>query len=438
MTVSSPVSVTLPPRWISTRLISVKVIALFATIAGVWGGCPGVWAQSSQDPRLGESLDQFSDQSLDQSPDQSLDQSLGESFNPYENLSIPELLQLIQQEISPKPDGTTDSTEEGSTQAPDAAQTTERLKRYRLGPNDVLLITVARFPDFNFQGPINPEGAIVLPLVNEISLEGLTLGEAQERIRQALDRYIVDPQFSLSLVSQRPVQVTVVGSVARPGFYPLANPRLSDALIVAGGSLASADLRRVEVRRTLVDGQVLSQTLDLYTPLKVGQPLPNQRLEDGDVVMLPELPSLDDPNYDRRLVAISKPTISVRMLSYASNGIGTLSLPAGSYFRDALNGIPLDRANINSIALIRYDPKTSKAVKTNVNGRQVLLGNPEANLPLQDNDVIVVGRNLVTQISTLLNRFTQPFRDTLGFILFFDSLQTSASDLFQSSGGSGD
>jgi polysaccharide biosynthesis/export protein len=186
---------------------------------------------------------------------------------------------------------------------------------------------------------------------------------------------------------------------------------------------------------------VLSQTLDLYTPLKVGQPLPNQRLEDGDVVMLPELPSLDDPNYDRRLVAIStlaKPTISVRMLSYASNGIGTLSLPAGSYFRDALNGIPLDRANINSIALIRYDPKTSKAVKTNVNGRQVLLGNPEANLPLQDNDVIVVGRNLVTQISTLLNRFTQPFRDTLGFILFFDSLQTSASDLFQSSGGSGD
>jgi polysaccharide export outer membrane protein len=184
-----------------------------------------------------------------------------------------------------------------------------------------------------------------------------------------------------------------------------------------------------------VDGQVLSQTLDLYTPLKVGQPLPNQRLEDGDVVVLPELQSLDDPNYDRRLVSIStlaKPTISVRMLSYASNGIGTLSLPSGSYFRDALNGIPLDRANINSIALIRYDPQTGKAVKTRVNGRQVILGDPEANLPLQDNDVIVVGRNLITQISTLLNRFTQPFRDTLGFLLFFDSLQNSASDLFQS------
>ena len=372
-----------------------------------------------------------------------------DNSNPYENLSVPELLQLIYQEL--RPTGTS-AEEEGAGEGAtilnpdldpdvccDPQQTTDRLKRYRLGPNDVLLITVARFPDFNFQGPINPEGAIILPLVNEVPLEGLTLGEAQECIRQALDCYIINPQVSLSLVSQRPVQVTVVGPVARPGFYPLANPRLSDALAAAGGSLASADLRVLEVRRTLVDGRVISQTLDLYTPLKEGTPLPNQRLEDGDVVVLRELQSLEDPSYDRRLVAIStlaKPTITIRMLSYASNGIGTLNLPSGSYFRDALNGIPLDRANINAIALIRYDPVTQQAVKTKVNGQQVLLGNPEANLPLQDNDVIVVGRNLVTQISTLLNRFTQPFRDTLGFILFFDSLQNSASDLFQSGGRS--
>jgi polysaccharide biosynthesis/export protein len=414
MTVSYPVSV-------HTRFI----VVLFATIAGAWVVSPGVLAQTVQ--------------SL---PDSNLEQ-LPEGPNPYENLSLPELLQLIQQELRSPMETPTRIPPEVQPAPPcsecDPVETTDRLKRYRLGPNDVILITVARFPDFNFQGPINPEGAIVLPLVNEISLEGLTLGEAQESIRQALDRYIVDPQVSLSLVSQRPVQVTVVGPVTRPGFYLLANPRLSDALAAAGGSLASADLRRVEVRRTLVGGQVLSQTLDLYTPLKAGQPLPNQRLEDGDVVVLQELQSLDDPNYDRRLVAIStlaKPTISIRMLSYASNGIGTLNLPAGSSFRDALNGIPLDQANINSIALIRYDPQTRQAVKTSVNGKEVLLGNPDANLALQDNDVIVVGRNLVTQISTLLNRFTQPFRDTLGFLLFFDSLQTSASDLFQSGGRS--
>ncbi|MFZ9736797.1 MAG: polysaccharide biosynthesis/export family protein [Prochlorotrichaceae cyanobacterium] len=388
-----------------------QFLLALATIAGLWS-CPhSVLAQSAAAPEEGES---------------------------YENLSVPELLDLIRQDLN-RPDlpPASDLSPAESPLQLEVTDTADRLKRYRLGPDDVILVTVARFPDFNFQGPINPEGAIVLPLVNVLSLEGLTLGEAQEKIRQALDRYIVDPQISLSLISQRPVQVTVVGSVTRPGFYPLATPRISDALLAAGGSLASADLRKLEVRRTLADGTVLSQTLDLYTPLKDGLPIPNQRLEDGDVVMLPELETLEDPSYDRRLVAIStlaKPTINVRLLSYASNGIGTLTLPSGSYFRDALNGIPLDSANINSIALIRYDPETGQAIKTKVDGKQILLGDPEANLALQDNDVIVVGRNLVTKISTLLNRFTQPFRDALGFILFFDSLQQNAEDLFRSGG----
>jgi polysaccharide export outer membrane protein len=393
------------------RQSSGRFIFALATIAGLWS-CPHpVWAQSANAPEAGDS---------------------------YENLSVPELLDLIRQDLNPQdlPPARNLNPAESPLQL-EVTDTADRLKRYRLGPNDVILVTVDRFPDFNFQGPINPEGSIVLPLVNVLSLEGLTLGEAQEKIRQALDRYIVNPQVSLSLLSQRPVQVTVVGSVTRPGFYPLATPRISDALLAAGGSLASADLRELEVRRTLADGTVLSQTLDLYTPLKEGLPIPNQRLEDGDVVMLPELETLEDPSYDRRLVAIStlaKPTINVRLLSYASNGIGTLTLPSGSYFRDALNGIPLDSANINSIALIRYDPETGQAIKTQVDGKQILLGDPEANLALQDNDVIVVGRNLVTKISTLLNRFTQPFRDALGFILFFDSLQENAGNLFRSGG----
>jgi len=365
---------------------------------------------------------------------------------PYSELTVPELLNFIRQQIEAEPQAPAEAspvspdTLPPETLPPDTLEVeADKLKRYRLGPNDLILIIVDRFPDFNFQGTVNPEGAIVFPLVGTIRLEGLTLDEAQENIRQGLDRYIIDPRVSLSLLAQRPVQITIVGEITRPGFYPLAAPRLSDALLAAGGSLATADLRQVQVRRTLPDGTVLQQRLDLYTPLQDGLPLPNLRLEDGDVLYLPPLQVLNDPTYNNRLVAIStlaKPTISIRLLSYASNGIGTLSLPSGSHFRDALNGIPLDSANINSIALIRYDPVTQKAMKTEVNGRRVILGDPEANLALQDNDVVVIGRNFVTKISVLLNRFTQPFRDILGFLLFFDSIQENATTLFQSTGGS--
>lgn len=312
----------------------------------------------------------------------------------------------------------------------------EKLRRYRLGPNDQIFVNVTRFPDFNFQGSVNPEGAIVLPLVGNLILEGLTLSEAQEAIRVALDRYIVDPQVSLSLLAQRPVQVTIVGEVTRPGFYPLQSTRISDALIAAGGSLASGDLRQVQVRRTLANGSVVIQDLDLYTPLETGLPLPTVRLEDGDVVVVPALDQLNDPDYNDRLVATStlaKPTIAVRVLSYAANGVDTLTLPAGSRFRDALDGMPLDRANLRKIALIRYNPETGNPITTEIDGRSVLMGDPVANVALQDNDVVVVGQNLITNISRTFGRLTQPFRDVLGFLLFFDSLNQNAQNLFRPS-----
>lgn len=411
-----------------------QLVLSFATIVLMGGYSPLLLAQ--EEGKQGETTPSLTSE----------EKSSGAIDTPYSELSVPELLNLIRQQIEAEPQAPAGTLPSGilpadlSPLAPETVEVeaTDKLKRYRLGPNDLILITVDRFPDFNFQGTVNPEGAIVLPLVGTLRLEGLTLEEAQEKIRQDLDRYIIDPRVSLSLLAQRPVQITIVGEITRPGFYPLGVPRLSDALLAAGGSLATADLRQVQIRRTLPDGTVLQQRLDLYTPLQDGLPLPNLRLEDGDVLYVPRLQVLNDPTYNNRLVAIStlaKPTISIRVLSHAANGVGTLNLPSGSHFRDALNGIPLNTANINSIALIRYDPVTQKALKTDLNGRRVILGDPKANIPLQDNDVVVIGRNFVTQISVLLNRFTQPFRDVLGFLLFFDSIQENASNLFQSTGG---
>ena len=420
----------------------------------------------------------------------------------------------------------------------------QKFGRYRLGPGDVLFVNVQRFPDLNIQGPVNPEGAIVLPLAGAVKVQGLTVADAQERIRVALDRYVVNPNVNLSLLSQRPVRVTLTGKVASPGYYPLntpnisealrlaggiqasadlrrvtvrrtlndgrtisqqldlysplvtgANPpdlqledgdvievpqltvadaqtydrnlvststlasqqpvqvtvvgevsrpgfyvlqtgRVAEALLVAGGSLNSADLRAVEVRRTLSNGALASENVDLYSPLSEGTPLPNIRLEEGNVVAVPKLLDVDVADYDRTLIAkstLAKPDIRVRLLSYAAGGATTLTLPSGSTFREALNGVPLDTANLRSVALVRYDPDTGQAVSREINGKDALLGNPNADIPLRDNDVVVVGRNMVSKISFALNTFTQPFRDVLGFLLFFDSISDSASNLFRPS-----
>lgn len=306
---------------------------------------------------------------------------------------------------------------------------------YRLGGGDTISVVVQRFSDLNFQATIDQEGNITAPLLGRLSLRGLTIEQAQEQVRQGLDRYVINPIVYLALANPRPVLVTMTGEITRPGLYPLQLPRISSALLTAGGATASADLRAVLVKRSLQDGSTLEEKLDLVTPLKDGSALPDLRLQDGDVVVIPKIEQSAGQEYDRTLVARStlvKPQITVRILSYASNGLGNVTLPNGSTFLDALSAARPnpDRIDFRRVALIRFDPVQKKAVSRDINAKNVLMGDLTQNVALEDNDVIVIGRNLVGKITYALNTFTQPFRDVLGFLLFFRELRNGATDLF--------
>jgi polysaccharide biosynthesis/export protein len=356
--------------------------------------------------------------------------------------------------------------------------------RYRLGPGDSISVVVQRFPDLSFQAQINPEGNITVPLLGTISLQnlslqqaqekiragynryvvdpvvtlslgvqrpepnyqalintegniaipqlgivsvqGLTLEEAQEKIRLGLSKILVDPVVTVSLASPRPVQITVSGEVFRPGIYPAsANPRITDALLSAGGSTMMADLRQVQVRRRLVDGTVISQNLNLYASLQNGGSIPNLRLQDGDSITIPRREVGADDGYDRNLVARSSlavPQIRIRILNYAGGGLITQALPNGSTFVDAIGGINPDNANLRDIALVRFDQERGKAVTQRLDAKKALQGDVTQNVPLQDNDVIVVGRNLLGKITNLLGTITRPFFDIQSFLRFFDTL----------------
>ncbi|MCD8488731.1 MAG: polysaccharide export protein [Desertifilum sp.] len=305
---------------------------------------------------------------------------------------------------------------------------------YRLGPGDAIGVSVLRFPDLSFQAALDLEGNITVPLLGRVPLTGLTLEEAQERIRFGLNRFIIDPVVTVSLIGVRPVQVTIAGEVFRPGFYPLNPPFVSTAILIAGGTTQQADLRDVRVRRILPDGSVIERTLDLFTPLKNADTLPDLRLQNGDAIVVRTLDT-DDLTYDRTLVAsstLAQQQIRIQVLSYAGGGVGALALPNGSRFTDALAAIRInpDNTNFRQIALIRFDPERGQAVTRLLNARDAILGNPAEDPMLLENDVIVVGRNLVARITYALGTFTQPFRDILGFLLFFRQLRQGAEDLF--------
>ncbi|MEM8610523.1 MAG: polysaccharide biosynthesis/export family protein [Cyanobacteria bacterium P01_H01_bin.105] len=352
--------------------------------------------------------------------------------------------------------------------------------QYRLGPGDGIFVSVQRFPDLAFQATLDQQGNVILPIEGAISLEGLTLNEAENRIRAVYNQYVVlsevrsiglsnalrglpyqvsevelnqriapnyqalrasnprqyrVPDVTLTLTAQRGVEVTMLGEIERPGLYPLETPRVTAALLAAGGARSTADLREIRIQRRLPDNRVIEKTVDLYTPVRDGVPLPEERLEDGDVVIISRLDPAQAQDYDVNFVTrstLAQPNILVRVINYPNGVVAGRIIPNGSTFVDALVGngvrggggvgLPLNQANLRSVALIRFDPEQGEVVVSKLNAKDAIYGDPTQNPPLRDNDVIVVGRNFINRITFAIDTITQPFQDVLSFVLFFDGI----------------
>jgi polysaccharide export outer membrane protein len=306
-----------------------------------------------------------------------------------------------------------------------------------LGPGDSFFVSVPRYPELSFQATLDIQGNVIVPFEGAVSFHGLTLEESEAQITAIYNQYFFDPVVTLTLVAQRGVEVTLVGEVVRPGYYPLNAPQISAALLSAGGTTEQADLRNIRIQRQLANGTLLEETLDLFTPLNQGQALPDLALQDGDVIVVERLDPGELDEYDRALVArstLGRPQIIVRVLNYGSGGaLGAVTLPGGSRFVDAISigGVNSDTTNLREIALVRFDEESGQAVTTILDGRAAFSGDPSQNPQLQHNDVIVMNRSLLARLTYGINVFTQPFRDVLGFLLFFDSLSDSAGNLFR-------
>lgn len=303
---------------------------------------------------------------------------------------------------------------------------------YRLDVNDVISINVEQFPEFNFIGPIDAEGNIVVPILGRVLVAGLTLEEVETKISRALGEnfLLTEPKVFAVLSAPRAVGLTVIGEVFRPGYYTIDSTALiSDIIQIAGGTTDRADLRQVIIRRTLFDGSVIEETVDLYTPLIAGNPVPKLPLQGGDAIIISKLEIGEDQGYDRVLVSQSnlpQPEITVRLLAPVQPSGQTLQnlvVPNGSNILDIVAAVPLAdilRVDTRDVTLLRFDPETGRVIKQSINIRAILNGDLSYVAPLQDGDVVVVGRTLLGQVFAAFNVLTQPIRDVRSFSNFFD------------------
>ncbi|HBB34225.1 MAG TPA: periplasmic polysaccharide export protein [Cyanobacteria bacterium UBA8803] len=316
----------------------------------------------------------------------------------------------------------------------------DQFSPYILGIGDSIAVTVERFPDLSFTGTLDLQGNILVPLVGKLRVLGLTPEGVQDILQKRFNEFVVNPKVTVVLAGLRPATVTITGEVVRPGYYSIApGAELTTALLTAGGATTLADLRNIVVRRrSPVDNSIIEQQVDLFTPLQNASNLPDMRLRDGDAVVVLKLETGTTTDYDQSLAArstLAQPQITLRVLSYPNGVIANLPLPNGSTFIDALTSLApsLEDANLREIALMRFDPEQGKMVTQYINGKRVLLGDVSQNVPLQDEDVIVVGRSLIAKVNYALSFITRPFSDFLGFRSFFNNL----TDQFSSGSESG-
>lgn len=110
---------------------------------------------------------------------------------------------------------------------------------FRLGPGDTIHIQVYQNPDLTLDARLSENGVISYPLIGTIQLGGSTIGNAEQRISNALKQggFVQKPQVIINLTQIRGTQVSILGNVGKPGRYPLESPTTTvvDVITLAGG-----------------------------------------------------------------------------------------------------------------------------------------------------------------------------------------------------------
>lgn len=135
---------------------------------------------------------------------------------------------------------------------------------YRLGPSDLVTVTVYRAPEVSGDFRVDYTGNIMIPLLGQVPAQGMTSTEFADVLRKRLDgRYYVNPDVSVAIKEAVNQRVTIDGSVNSPGLYPLpGRTTLMQAVALAHGVTGGANLHRVVVFRQ-INGQRMAAAFDL-------------------------------------------------------------------------------------------------------------------------------------------------------------------------------
>jgi len=252
-------------------------------------------------------------------------------------------------------------------------------QEYRIGPKDLLEISVFGADELSRTVRVSEDGKVTLPLLGEVLVDGLTKSEVEKKLGQLLgEKYVQNPQVTVFIREYQSKRVSVLGAVEKPGPYQLLGRQTLMQIISEAGGLTRDAGNEIVIIRQLPDGSSTSLRISIDDLFLKGDAKLNVPMEAGDIVTVP----VDKPVVVYVFGQVKNPGA----LQVKKSNIPTLLqaiAQAGGF---------TDRASKGGVIIKRKD-ETGKEKEIKVNVRSILK-NKVKDVQLLENDTIYVPESL--------------------------------------------
>lgn len=246
---------------------------------------------------------------------------------------------------------------------------------YRIGPRDLLDISVFGLNELNRTVRVSEDGKITLPLVGEVEVEGLTKTDLERKLSQLLEeKYLQNPQVTVFIKEYQSRRASVLGAVKNPGSYEIIGNQTLMHIISQAGGLTNEAGDEITIIRQQKDGsnRTLRISVDeLFFKSKAELNIP---LQPNDIINVP----LEKIVY----VYVTGQVKNPGALAVKSSKIPTLLqaiAQAGGFS---------ERASKGGVIVKRVDERgIERRIKVNV--KDIIKGKKK-DVQLKENDIVVV------------------------------------------------
>lgn len=179
----------------------------------------------------------------------------------------------------------------GAPAAEKPAASARRIVTYKLRPMDLIKVQVFQEPDLDRELRVSRDSTIVVPLVGEVDIRGLTVRQTEALLTELYRKdYIVNPQINITVTEYAPRMVNVLGAVNNPGSVPLPPEKelgLLDVIARSGGFSRLANRTKVSLTRAQPNGEVENFTINTEQ-LVSGDNASRWLVQDSDIIYVGE------------------------------------------------------------------------------------------------------------------------------------------------------